>query len=322
MAGVLAALSAFLAQALHLALMLAAAPLLTGLVRLLKARILGRRGPPLLQPYRDLWKLMRKQPVVAANASSLFRLAPYLHMAFVLAGIALVPSFANGMSFAPLSDLVVIIGILAAARAIVALAAMDVGTAFGGLGASREMTFAVLAEPAMLMVVFIFALLTGTTQLDLTLSVLRDTDFGVRVSLALALIAMVAIAIAENARISVDNPATHLELTMVHEAMVLEYSGRHLALIEAAAMLRLLFWMSLIGVMFFPYGLGRGADPLGWPLGLALWGVKVLVLAAALALFECAIAKMRVFRVTEFLGTALLVALLGAIFLFLSTSLV
>jgi len=172
------------------------------------------------------------------------------------------------------------------------------------------------------MVVFIFALLTGTTQLDLTLSVLRDTDFGVRVSLALALIAMVAIAIAENARISVDNPATHLELTMVHEAMVLEYSGRHLALIEAAAMLRLLFWMSLIGVMFFPYGLGRGADPLGWPLGLALWGVKVLVLAAALALFECAIAKMRVFRVTEFLGTALLVALLGAIFLFLSTSLV
>jgi len=318
----LGALAAILGQALHVALMVAAAPLLTGLVRLAKARLLGRRGPPPLQPYRDLWKLLRKQPVVAANASPLFRAAPYVHAALVLAAVALVPSFALGLAFAPLSDLIVLVGLMAAARAVVALAAMDVGTAFGGIGASREMTFAVLAEPAMLLVVFIFALLAGTTQLDLALVLLRDTDIGVRVSLALALIALVAVAIAENARIPVDNPATHLELTMVHEAMVLEYSGRHLALIEGAAMLRLLYWTTLIGALFLPYGMGQGDAPLGWPLGLVLWAGKVAVQGGALALFESSIAKMRVFRVTEFLGTALLVALLGVIFLFLSTSLV
>ncbi len=307
-------------QLLHALLLLAAAPLLTGVIRKVKARILGRRGPPIVQPYRDLRRLFRKQPIVAEGASTLFVHAPAAGFAVLFTAALLVPSFTLGMVSAPLSDLLVILGLLALARCIQALAAMDIGTAFGGIGASRDMAFATLAEPAALLVVLIFAWITGNTNLDLVSWQFRDAAPGLRVSLALGLIALLVVALAENARMPADNPSTHLELTMVHEAMLLEYSGRHLALMHAQAMLKLLLWLNLIGGVFFPFGTATpDATPLDWLAGLGAWAAKTLVLALALAFLEASIAKMRVFRVPEFLGAALLLALLGVVFLFVST---
>ncbi len=312
------ALLALLAVLLHVALMLVAAPILAGLLRRAQARLMGRIGPPVFQPVRDLVRLARKQPVLAENATWLFRVAPLAHFTAVAAAAALVPSFTLGMTTAPLSDLLVVAGLFALARCVLALAAMDIGTAFGGLGASREMTFGSFAEPAMLLVVLTLALLAGTTNLDAIATLLREGSVGLRVSLGLALVAILAVAIAENARVPVDNPATHLELTMVHEAMTLEYSGRHLALLESAAWLKLLVWLTLIGTVFAPFAIGAADAPLGWLSGIAAWAAIVLLLAGALALFESSIAKMRVFRVPEFLGIAVLLGLLAAIFLFVS----
>lgn len=313
----MAVLFAALGQVLHIALMLLAAPLLVGLIRLAKARLIGRTGPPLLLPYRDLARLLRKQPVVAPHATWLFGAAPAIGLAAVIVAAALVPAFATGLLLAPLSDLLVLAGLLALARVIAALAALDTGTAFGGIGASRDLSFAVFAEPALLLVAMTLALLAGSTLLDAIVVALRDQALGLRVSLGLCLIGLAAVAVAENARIPVDNPATHLELTMVHEALVLEYSGRHLALVEFNAALRLILWLSLIAALMFPFGIAAG--PLGWPLGILAWGVKLALLGLALAAFEVSIAKMRVFRVPEFLGAALLLTLLAAIFLFVST---
>ncbi len=313
---------AILTQVLHVALMLAAAPLVVGVTRWLKARMMGRRGASPLQPLRDLDKLLRKTPVLAENASIVSEAAPYAGFAAGLVAIALVPSFARGMAFAPLADLILLAGLLAFGRMALALAGMDVGTAFGGLGAAREMSFAAFAEPALLLCVLTFAILAGTTNLDLIATTIRDGALGLRVSLALAAMAMLAVAVAENARIPVDNPATHLELTMVHEAMLLESSGRHLALWEYQAALRLTLWLALIAAIFLPPGTApAGSGPLAWAVGLAAWLAKMGVLCLALASFESAIAKMRVFRVPEFLGAALLLALLAAALLFVSTGL-
>jgi formate hydrogenlyase subunit 4 len=318
----MSALAALLTQLLHLALVLAAAPLVVGGIRWLKARMLGRIGAPVHQPLLDLAKLLRKRPVLAENASWISRVAPYLGAGAALAAAALVPSFARGMAFAPLADLVLIAGLLALGRVAMALAGLDVGTAFGGLGAAREMSFAALAEPALLLAVMSFAILTGTTGLDAIAATFQEGALGLRVSLGLALVALLAVAVAENARIPVDNPATHLELTMVHEAMLLEASGRHLALWEAASALRLTLWLGLLAAIFFPFGTApAGWAPLGWLAGLLAWGGKLAVLCLALAVFENAIAKMRVFRVPEFLGAALLLGLLGALLLFVSTRL-
>jgi formate hydrogenlyase subunit 4 len=308
---------------LHVALMLAAATPLVGLVRRLKARLVGRVGPPVLQPWRDLRRLARKPPVLAENASALFRAAPLVSFAATMAAAALVPSFALGMASAPAADLLVIAGLLATARFAMALAAMDVGTAFGGIGASREMSFSAFAEPALLLVFLTLMLLAGSTNLDLISGLLRDGSLGLRVSLGLALVSTLAVALAENGRIPVDNPASHLELGMVHEAMVLEYSGTDLALIEATAALRLLLWFSLIAAIFVPFGIApAGAGPVAWAIGLGAWAAKMLGLALALAVFETSLAKMRVFRVPEYLGIAVLLGLLAAVFLFVSTGFV
>ena len=306
-------------QGVQMALVLLAAPLLTGWIRKVKARLQRRRGPPLLQPYRDLWRLLGKETLIAENASWLFRIAPYLVFAFTWVGAALVPTFAIGLMFSWIGDLIAIISLLGAARFVLALAGLDIGTGFGGIGASREMTFSVFAEPALLLVIFTLALLAGTTNLDVIATLLREGTLGLRVSLGLAMVAIVIVAIAENGRIPVDNPATHLELTMVHEAMVLEYSGRHLALIEWGASLRLLLWLTLICTIFVPFGAAQATGwPVWWLTGALAWVAKILVLATALGLFETSVAKMRVFRVPEFLGIALLLGLLAAIFLFVS----
>jgi formate hydrogenlyase subunit 4 len=309
-------------QLLHLLLVLALAPALTGLVRKFKAQMLGRRGPPIVQPYRDLARLLRKEAVVAENASWLFRAVPYLVFAMLWLAAALVPAFAIDLLLAPTADLIALAALLGSARFFTALAGLDVGTSFGGIGSSRQMMIASLAEPAMLMVIFTLSLLVGTTSLPAITGAVIGHDLGLQVSLALALIALLMVAIAENARVPVDNPATHLELTMVHEAMVLEYSGRHLALLEAAAMLKLLFYLSLVACVFAPWGIARAGAGFGdIGVGVAAYVLKLAAGGVLLALFEGSIAKMRVFRVAEFLGGALLLGVLATIFLYVSRAL-
>ena len=309
----------FLLELLQLALLLLAAPLLTGLVRKVKARLNGRVGPGLLQPYRDLWRLLRKDVVLAPNASWLFRTSPYLIFTAVWLAAAIVPTFATGLLLSRTADLIALVALLGTARFALALAGMDVGTSFGGIGASREMMIASLAEPAMLMVTFTVALVVRSTSLPHIAEFLLTHAVGIRISLFLGLISLLMVAIAENARIPVDNPATHLELTMVHEAMVLEYSGRHLALIEGAAMVKLLLYISLIASVFFPWGLALDpTEPQALAIGLASYAAKLAVGGVVLAFFETSIAKMRVFRVAEFLGGAFLLGLLAAIFLYVS----
>jgi formate hydrogenlyase subunit 4 len=307
-----------LLQGAQMLLVLALAPLLLGFTRKIKAWLLRRKGPPVIQAYRDLLRLLRKEVVLADNASWLFRSAPYMIFAATWVAAALVPTFATGLEFSWTADLIVIIALLGSARFFLALAGMDVGTSFGGIGSSREMMFASLAEPAMIMIVFTVALIAGTTQL----SQVADFVFNhasLRVSLGLALVALLIVAIAENTRIPVDNPATHLELTMVHEAMLLEYSGRHLAMIEFAAALKLLLYISLIAAIFIPWGLAQPNDgPAGYAAGAAAYLGKLALGGFLLVLFETSIAKMRVFRVPEFLGAALMLGLLGTLLLFVS----
>jgi len=244
---------------------------------------------------------------------------PYIVFATIWVAASLVPTFARGLLFSWSADLIAIIALLGSARFFQALAGLDVGTSFGGIGSSREVMIASLAEPAMLMVVFTLALLAGSTQLSVVAAFMASNEVGLRVSLGLALIALVMVAIAENARIPVDNPATHLELTMVHEAMVLEYSGRHLALIELAAALKLTLYLSLIACLFAPWGISSSTD-VTLLEGAAAYLGKLAVGGLMLALFETSIAKMRVFRVPEFLGAALMLALLATLLRFVSGS--
>lgn len=305
-----------------MAVVLVLAPLLTGLVRKIKARLQRRQGASVLQPYRDLFRLLRKEVVLAENASWLFRATPYLIFAATWVAAALVPTFATGLYFTWSADLIAITALVGSARFFLSLAGMDVGTSFGGIGSSREAMIASLAEPAMLLVVFSLALIAGSTQLSTIAMVMASPDVGLRVSLGMALVALIMVAIAENARIPIDNPATHLELTMVHEAMVLEYSGRHLAMIELAAALKLLLYISLIACVFVPWGLAApGSGAPAYILGLTAYLAKLLVGGALLAVFETATAKMRVFRVPAFLGAALMLGLLGTLLLFVSRSL-
>jgi len=311
-----------LIQGLQMLLVLLLAPLLTGFVRKVKARAVGREGPPVLQPYRELLRLIRKEVVIAESASWLFRAAPYLIFAGIWIAAALVPTFAAGLMFSWTADLIAIVALLGSARFFLALAGLDVGTSFGGIGSSREMMIASLAEPAMIMIVFIIALIAGSTQLSSVAAYTMSHEVGLRVSLALALVALLMVAIAENGRIPIDNPATHLELTMVHEAMVLEYSGRHLAMIELAAALKLLLYVSLIACIFVPWGLAPAGAGLGaYAVGIATYAGKLAVGGVLLALFETAIAKMRVFRYAEFLGAALMLGLLGMLLVFVSKGL-
>jgi len=310
----------FAFQGAQMLLVLLLSPLLTGFVRKVKARLLRRQGPPLLQPYRDLIRLMRKDVVLAHSASWLFRVIPYIGFAGIWVAASLVPTFRSGLLFSWSADLIAIIALLGSARFFLALAGLDVGTSFGGIGSSREMMFASLAEPAMIMIVFTLALLAGSTQLSV-IAEFMQTHASLRVSLGLALIALVIVALAENARIPVDNPATHLELTMVHEAMVLEYSARHLAVLEFASALKLLLYLSLIACIFMPWGLApAGSGPEAYAIGLTSYLAKLVVGGFLLALFETSIAKMRVFRVPDFLGIALMLGLLGMLLLFVSRS--
>jgi formate hydrogenlyase subunit 4 len=280
-------------------------------VRKVKAVLQNRRGAPVLQPYRDLYKLFAKRTRMAHAASRLFRAAPYIvFMATWLAASA-VPLIAIDLPTASIADVIVIAGLLALARFFLALAGMDVGTAFGGMGASREMFVSALAEPAMLMAVFTLAMTAHSTNLASVVDYQLVHGSILRPSYMFALAGLILVAVAETGRIPVDNPTTHLELTMIHEAMILEYSGRHLALMEWAAQLKLLLYGALLANVFFPWGIAQGNGLLELVTGLVVVIAKLALLGAALAVSETVLAKMRLFRAPAFLNLALLLAMLG-----------
>jgi formate hydrogenlyase subunit 4 len=302
----------FLSQLLQLAVALVLAPLLLGWVNQCRAWLQNRSAPSLLLPYRTIRKLFHKDAVVAENASAVFRITPYVVFSAMTLAAAIVPSLATDLPFARAADAIALVGLFALARVFIALAAMDLGTAFGSLGARREMFVGFLAEPALLMVLFTASLISGATLLPTIVDTLAHREFAIYPSLAFAGVAFTMVSLAENARIPVDNPATHLELTMIHEAMILEYSARHLALIEWASALKL-FNYSCIGLaLFLPFGIAEAGA--GWQALLAATGILVAKLAVggfALALIETLSAKMRIFRAPEFLGTAFLLAVLA-----------
>ncbi|MBI4383449.1 MAG: NADH-quinone oxidoreductase subunit H [Nitrospinae bacterium] len=296
---------------LQAALLIGLSPLAAAVLRKLKALLQNRRGPGPLQTYRDLVKLFNKEPVLPDRASWIFRLAPYVVFAVTALSAAIVPVILVHTPLSAVADVITLVGLLAMARFFTALAAMDLGTAFGGMGASREMTFAALAEPAMLMSVFILSLAAQSTNLSTVTDTMLNADLGLRPSLAFALTAMALVAIAETGRIPVDNPATHLELTMVHEAMVLEYSGRYLALIEWANQIKLMLFATLLINLFVPWGIAMEATAVNMAFAASAWLLKLLALFVALTLMETWMAKMRIFRVPEYLGLAFLLAILG-----------
>ncbi|EGV27972.1 hydrogenase subunit [Thiorhodococcus drewsii AZ1] len=304
-------MSAWLVALLQALLYPALAPLLVGWVRKVKARLQNRRGASVFQPYADLRKLLIKETRVAHTASELFRVAPYIVFVATWLAAATVPLVALDLPIAAVADIIVLVGLLALARFFLALAGMDAGTAFGGMGASREMLVSALAEPAMLMAVFTLAMTAHSTSLQSVMAHHLADGFLLRPSYLFAFGALVLVALAECGRIPVDNPSTHLELTMIHEAMLLEYSGRHLALMEWAAQIKLLLYGVLIVNVFFPWGVGANFGVLALGSGLAVVLLKLLVLGALLAAGETVLAKMRLFRVPGFLNLALLLALLG-----------
>jgi formate hydrogenlyase subunit 4 len=303
--------SGLAAQFTELVLAMLLAPLLTGWVNQCRAWLQSRSAPPILQPYYVLAKLFRKDVVLAHNASPLFRLAPYLILGVIALAAAVVPTLGTDLPLNAAADAIALVGLLAMARLFIALAAMDIGTAFGTLGARREMLVGFLAEPALLMVLFTASLISNSTSLATIVETLAHKELVIYPSMAFAGVAFTMVSLAENARIPVDNPATHLELTMIHEAMLLEYSGRHLALMEWAASLKLFVYSGIGLALFFPWGVAGGGDALGIVLALPVLILKLAIGGALLALIEMLSAKMRIFRAPEFLGIAFLLGVLS-----------
>ena len=293
-----------------LALLLA--PGLVGLIRWMKARLQNRRGAPVWQPYLELQKLFRKEVVVSRNASWLFHAAPFVIFASAAATTALVPVLAAPAALDRMGDLVVLVYLLLLGTFFLALAGLDPGSAFGGMGASREVTVAALAEPTVALAVFALALSAGSTNLgQIVVATLADPARTVSPGHVLAFAALFIVTLAETGRLPVDNPATHLELTMIHEAMVLEYSGRYLALIEWAAAVKLLVFFALLGNLFLPWGVARELTPEALLLATGSFLLKLLVLAATIAVLETRVAKLRLFRVPELLSVSFVLALLA-----------
>lgn len=306
-----------LSQLLAIFIALFGAPLLMGWVNQWRAWLQNRSGAGLLQPYRMLHKLFHKESVVADHASSLFRMAPYIVFGCMVLACAIIPTLSTDLPLSPAADAIALVGIFAVARVFISLAAMDIGTAFGSLGARREMLIGFLAEPALLAVLFTASLISHSTALTSIVEFLAHKEFAIYPSLAFAGIAFTMISFAENARVPVDNPATHLELTMIHEALILEYSGRHLALIEWAAALKLFAYSCMGLALFFPWGVAEADSPLALIFAIPALVLKLAIGGFLLALIETLSAKMRIFRVPEFLATAFLLAVIGMLVHFL-----
>jgi len=300
-----------LTQVLEMAAALVAAPLFVGWVNQCRAWLQNRSAPSTLQPYRGIYKLFHKDAVIAENASSLFRIAPYVVFGAMVVAAAVIPSMSTRLPFSRAADAIALVGLFATARVFLSLAAMDVGTAFGSLGARREMMVGFLAEPALLMVIFVASMISGTTALPVISERLATQALGLYPSLAFTGVAFTMVLLAENARIPVDNPATHLELTMIHEAMLLEYSARHLALMEWAAALKLFNYACIGFAVFLPWGAAMGQGPASLLAAIPVLALKLTIAGAGLAIVETLSAKLRVFRAPEFLATAFMLAVLG-----------
>ncbi len=294
------------------ALALLVAPALVGVIRLIKARLQNRRGAPIWQPYFEIRKLFGKDVIVSPNASWLFRAAPYVIFTSTLAVTLVVPLVVVPLPFDPAGDLLVVVYLLMLGTFFLALAGLDPGSPFGGMGSSREMTVAALAEPTIAVAIFALASGAGSTNLGrIAWRILESPSAVLTPGHALAFAALFIVMLAETSRLPVDNPATHLELTMIHEAMVLEYSGRYLALIEWASALKLLVFFGLLANLFVPWGIATGAGAGSLALAAAALVVKLFVLAATVAVLETRVAKLRLFRVPELLSASFVLALLA-----------
>jgi formate hydrogenlyase subunit 4 len=303
----------FVRQFVEVVLAIAIAPLFAGWIAQCRAWLQNRSAPPLLLPYRTLRKLFFKDVALATDASLLFRATPYVLFGTMVLAAAIIPSLVTDLPLARVADSIALVGLFATARVFLSLAAMDIGTAFGTLGARREMMVGFLAEPALLMVLFNAFLLYGSTSLPSLVDGYRTHPSIIDPSVIFAAVAFVMVALAENARIPIDNPSTHLELTMIHEAMLLEYSARHLALVEWASSLKLFNYACIGFALFMPWGIAtQGLDGVG-PLLIAIAALigKLVIAGAALALIESLSAKLRIFRAPEYLAMAFLLAVLG-----------
>ena len=300
-------------QLSEVVLAIAMAPLFAGWIAQCRAWLQSRTAPPLIQPYRMLRKLFHKDAALAISASSLFRMTPYILFGTMVLAAAIIPSIATDLPFARAADAIALIGLFATARVFQSLAAMDIGTAFGSMGARRDMMIGFLAEPALLMVLFNAFLLSGSTALPSVVDASTMHPFFVDPSLLFAAVAFLMVLLAENARIPIDNPATHLELTMIHEAMALEYSARHLALVEWAADLKLFNYACIGFALFLPWGIATHGRDGGVALAVAVGALlaKLLLAGAVLALIEALSAKLRIFRAPEYLAISFLLAVLG-----------
>lgn len=287
------------------------APFLAGWVKWIKCKLQNRQGPAPWQPYRDLWRLSQKQVVLADVASPIFRAAPYVVFGATVVAASVLPIVSTQLPTAALADVIVLVGLFALTRFFLALAGMDVGTSFGGMGSSREVTLSSLAEPALLMIFFTLAMTVSSTNLSSAVTHLSQANFTLAPSLIFSFMALLLVAVAETGRIPIDNPATHLELTMIHEAMILEYSGRHLLLMEWASMLKLTLYSILIVNLIVPWGVSLTLEPQAIALATVSVIGKLLVLGVLLAVSETSQAKMRLFRAPQYLGMAFVLSLLG-----------
>jgi formate hydrogenlyase subunit 4 len=298
--------------AIQLLVVAGGAPVLAGVMRQVRARLEGRAGAGIGQPWRDLAKLLRKEPVTPAGTSELFRTAPLVLLATTAVAAGVAPFVASASAAGPVADLFAVAALLAMGTATLALAAIDTGTAFGGMGASREMTIMALAEPTLLVSVFALSVRAGSTSLAaIVAATLHDPARVLSPASLLAAAALGVVTVAEAGRLPVDNPATHLELTMVHEAMTLEYAGPDLALVELASAMRLCVFLGLLVTLFAPWGIATSAAPLALLAGAAAFAAKVGLLGAGLAAAEVFMAKVRLFRIPELLAGSFLLALLA-----------
>jgi formate hydrogenlyase subunit 4 len=291
---------------------LALAPGLVGFVRWWKARLQGRRGAPPWLAYYDLRKLFGKEVIVSKNASWLFRFTPYVVFSSTLAVTLLIPLVAAPLPFDRIGDLLLVVYLLLLGTFSLALAGLDPGTAFGGMGASREMTIAAIAEPTIALSIFGLAVGAGSTNLGrIVAQTLAHPGAAISPGHLLGFAALFIVMLAEAGRLPVDNPSTHLELTMIHEAMTLEYSGRYLALIEWAAALRLLIFFSLLTNLFLPWGVATTLTPAALGVAAVALITKLAALGLVVALLETRLAKLRLFRVPELLAVSFVLALLA-----------
>jgi formate hydrogenlyase subunit 4 len=304
-------IESFLSQLAQTLLVVLLAPLMLGWVNQCRAWLQNRSGPGVLQQYRVLHKLFHKDALIARNASPVFRSAPYIQFGCMVLAASIVPVVETNLAFSPAADVIALVGLFALARIFSSLAAMDIGTAFGSLGARREMLVSSLSEPALLMVFFTPLLIAQSSSLPTIVGVLAYREFAIYPSLAFAAVAFVMVLLAENSRIPIDNPSTHLELTMIHEALILEYSARHLALIEWVTAIKLTLYCAIGIALFLPWGMIEAGNWPLFPLAFGILVAKLALAAAGLAVLETVSAKMRIFRAPEFLGMAFLFAVLG-----------